>query len=181
MSTHLPGLVTTEDGDSRWQIRIQPADFDLSVEVAALRADDPSVGAVASFVGTVRGIDAQIPATGSAGLQGLEVEHYPGMTEKAIAAMVAEARSRFDIVGARVIHRVGRLAVGEQIVLVATASTHRRQALDACAFLMDWLKTEAPFWKKEVTASGGRWVDARASDDQALARWGVRSQNLGSS
>lgn len=156
---------------ARWQVRVQAEDFDLSAEVAALRAGDPGIGAVASFVGTVR--DQQ---SGEA-LQALEIEHYPGMTEQAIEAMLAEARRRFDLRGARIVHRVGRLAACEQIVLVATASAHREQALAACAFLMDWLKTGAPFWKKAATSGGSHWVEAKASDDEAARRWGVDSGN----
>lgn len=157
--------------DERWQVRVQVEDFDLCAEVAALRAGDRGVGAVASFVGTVR--DQQ---SGEA-LQALEIEHYPGMTQQAIEAMLVEARQRFDLRGARVVHRVGRLAACDQIVLVATASAHREQALSACAFLMDWLKTGAPFWKKAVTAGGSHWVEAKASDDAAARRWGVDSGN----
>lgn len=159
--------------DPRWQVRVQQADFDLSAEVAALRAGDPGVGAVASFVGTVR----EASSADHPPLLALELEHYPGMTEQAMAAMVAQARQRFDILAARVIHRVGRLAVGDQIVMVAVSSAHRRESFDACAFLMDWLKTDAPFWKKEITAAGMQWVQARASDDAALARWGLASGN----
>ncbi|TAK87579.1 MAG: molybdenum cofactor biosynthesis protein MoaE [Aquabacterium sp.] len=155
----------------RWQVRVQAEDFDLSTEVAALRAGDPGIGAVASFVGTVR--DQQ---SGEA-LQALEIEHYPGMTQQAIEAMLAEARGRFELRGACIVHRVGRLAACEQIVLVATVSAHREQALSACAFLMDWLKTGAPFWKKAVTASGSHWVEAKASDDAAVQRWGVDGGN----
>lgn len=153
-----------------WQVRIQEADFDLSDEITAMRGGDAGIGAVASFVGTVRAAPADE-------LQALELEHYPGMTERAIEAMVAEARRRFELRAARVIHRVGRLEPGAQIVLVATASPHRRAAFQACEFLMDWLKTEAPFWKKEHTVAGSRWVDARVSDDDALARWGIASGN----
>jgi molybdopterin synthase catalytic subunit len=148
------------------RVSIQHESFDLEREVAALRAGDERVGAVCSFVGTVRG-----PATA------MELEHYPGMTEKAIEAMVDEAHRRFDILGARVIHRVGELRVGEPIVLVAVTSAHRHQSFLACEFLMDYLKTQAPFWKKEHTAQGAQWVDARSSDDEALARWGIEAKN----
>jgi molybdopterin synthase catalytic subunit len=152
------------------RVAIQTADFDLSTEVAALRAGQPGVGAVCSFVGTVRDRNE-----GSA-ISTMELEHYPGMTEKAIEAMVDEAHRRFDILGARVIHRVGLLQPMDQIVLVAVASAHRGQSYLACEFLMDYLKSHAPFWKKEQTPEGARWVDARVSDDAAAARWGLPGQ-----
>ncbi|MBP7566914.1 MAG: molybdenum cofactor biosynthesis protein MoaE [Burkholderiaceae bacterium] len=155
----------------RSSVAIQEADFDLSAEVAALRAADGGVGAVCSFVGTVR------DRAGSDDVSAMELEHYPGMTEKAIGAMIAAAFERFDIRGARVIHRVGRLLAGEQIVLVAVTSAHRGQSFQACEFLMDYLKTQAPFWKKEETPMGARWVDARVADDEALARWGIDAGN----
>jgi molybdopterin synthase catalytic subunit len=155
------------------RVRIQTEDFDLSTEVAALRADDPAVGAVASFVGTVRDRNG-----GTAGeVRGMELEHYPGMTEKSIEAMIDAAMTRFDIRGARVVHRVGPLLPRDQIVLVVVTSGHRGQAFQACEFLMDYLKTQAPFWKKESTADGARWVDARVADDAALARWGIVAGN----
>ncbi len=155
-------------------VSIQTHDFDLSTEIAALRAGDPRVGAVCAFVGTVRDRnDGQSVST-------LELEHYPGMTEKAIEAMVDEARQRFDMYGARVIHRVGRLEPEAQIVLVAVTSAHRGESFQACEFLMDYLKTQAPFWKKEDTPEGARWVDARVSDDAALARWGIAAGNASS-
>ncbi|MCW8176367.1 molybdenum cofactor biosynthesis protein MoaE [Verminephrobacter aporrectodeae] len=147
------------------RVSIQTEDFDLSTEIAALRRANPGVGAVCGFVGTVRGQD-----TGDT-VESMTLEHYPGMTEKSIEAMLDAALQRFDILGARVIHRVGRLLPCEQIVLVAVASAHREQSFRACEFLMDYLKTQAPFWKKEQTPQGARWVDARASDDAALARW----------
>ena len=153
-------------------ITIQTEDFDLSAEVAALRKHDGRVGAVCSFVGTVR--DRKGPQHGVAAM---ELEHYPGMTERSIEAMVQEAFARFDIYGARVIHRVGVLAPLDQIVLVAVSSAHRGQSFQACEFLMDYLKTQAPFWKKETTPQGARWVDARVSDDAALARWGIEASN----
>jgi molybdopterin synthase catalytic subunit len=153
------------------RVTIQTADFDLGAEVAALRADDPGVGAVASFIGTVR------DRNDGQGVSAMELEHYPGMTEKAIEAMIDEARRRFDIRAARVIHRVGPLAPLDQIVLVAVTSAHRGAAFQACEFLMDYLKTQAPFWKKEQTAAGARWVDARVADDAALARWGITASN----
>jgi molybdopterin synthase catalytic subunit len=155
------------------RVIIQTEDFDLSREAAALRAGDGRVGAVCCFVGTVRernGTDA--------GVSAMELEHYPGMTEKAIEAMIDEAQRRFGIQGARVIHRVGRLAPLEQIVLVAVTAAHRGEGFSACEFLMDYLKTQAPFWKKEQTPEGARWVDARVSDDAALARWGIVAGNV---
>jgi len=151
-------------------VRVQTADFDVAREIAALRAGDARVGAVASFVGTVRDVnDAAAVAT-------MTLEHYPGMTEKALEAIVAEARARFDILDALVIHRVGTLQPTDQIVLVAVTSAHRGDAFDACRFVMDYLKTRAPFWKKEQTAEGARWVDARVSDDAAAARWARDAQ-----
>jgi molybdopterin synthase catalytic subunit len=157
------------------RVRIQTEDFDLSAEVAALRADDAGVGAVASFVGTVRDRNGGTPGEVSA----MELEHYPGMTEASIEAMIDEAHRRFDIRGARVVHRVGPLLPRDQIVLVVVTSAHRGQAFQACEFLMDYLKTQAPFWKKETTPEGARWVDARVADDAALARWGIASGNAG--
>ena len=152
---------------------IQTQDFDLSAEVAALRAQDPRVGAVCTFVGTVRDRNA-----GDAGsVRSLELEHYPGMTEKSIEAMVDDAHRRFDIFGARVVHRVGLLQPMDQIVLVAVTSAHRGESFKACEFLMDYLKTQAPFWKKEQTLEGAQWVDARVADDAALARWGIATSN----
>jgi molybdopterin synthase catalytic subunit len=153
------------------RVSIREADFDLGAEVAALRAGDPGVGAVVSFVGTVREFsDGQ-------GVLGMELEHYPGMTEAAIEAMIDQALARFDILAARVVHRIGALQPMDQIVLVAVSSAHRGQAFQACEFLMDYLKTQAPFWKKESTADGSHWVDARSGDDAALKRWGIQSQN----
>lgn len=153
------------------RVSIQTADFDLSEEVAALRADDKRVGAVCSFVGTVR--DRNDGST----VASMELEHYPGMTEKAIEAMIDEAHKRFDILGARVIHRVGLLQPLDQIMMVVVVSAHRGQSFEACEFLMDYLKTQAPFWKKEQTPEGARWVDARVADDAALARWGIAASN----
>ena len=148
-------------------VSIQTQDFDVSQELGALRAGDARVGAVCSFLGTVR------ERNDGSSVASMELEHYPGMTEKAIAAMMDEAQKRFDIYAARVIHRVGLLHPEDQIVLVAVTSAHRGESFKACEFLMDYLKTQAPFWKKEVTPEGARWVDARVSDDQALARWGI--------
>ncbi|VTU33910.1 Molybdopterin synthase catalytic subunit [Variovorax sp. PBL-H6] len=153
------------------RVFIQIADFDLAKEVAALRADDKRVGAVCSFVGTVRDRN-----DGDA-VASMELEHYPGMTEKSIEAMIDEAHRRFDILGARVIHRVGLLQPLDQIMMVAVVSAHRGQSFQACEFLMDYLKTQAPFWKKEQTSTGARWVDARVDDDAALARWGIQGSN----
>ncbi|RVU46443.1 molybdenum cofactor biosynthesis protein MoaE [Rubrivivax rivuli] len=159
--------------DTLSRVSIQTHDFDLGAEVAALRAGDPAVGAVASFIGTVRDRNG-----GGAGeVSAMELEHYPGMTEKSIEAMIDAALARFDIRAARVVHRVGPLQPGDQIVLVAVSSAHRGQAFQACEFLMDYLKTQAPFWKKETTAEGARWVDARVADDAALARWGITADN----
>ncbi|TFY98780.1 molybdopterin synthase catalytic subunit MoaE [Ramlibacter rhizophilus] len=155
------------------RVRIQAGDFDLGAEVAALRAGDAGVGAVCSFVGTVRD-----RSEGSA-VSAMELEHYPGMTEASIEAMIDEALRRFDIRAVRVIHRVGPLQPQDQIVLVAVTSAHRGQSFQACEFLMDYLKTQAPFWKKERTPEGERWVDARVSDDAALARWGIAGTNAG--
>jgi molybdopterin synthase catalytic subunit len=157
------------------RVTVQTADFDLSAEVAALRAGDGGVGAVASFIGTVRDRNAGAPGD----VRAMELEHYPGMTERAIEAMIDEAGQRFDIRGARVVHRVGLLQPLDQIVLVAVSSAHRGQAFQACEFLMDYLKTQAPFWKKETTPEGARWVDARVSDDAALARWGITAPQNG--
>ena len=153
------------------RISIQTQDFDVSAELAALRAGQAGVGAVCSFLGTVRDRNE-----GDA-VASMELEHYPGMTEKAIEAMIDEAHQRFDILGARVIHRVGLLQPMDQIVWVAVSSAHRGQSFLACEFLMDYLKTQAPFWKKEQTPQGARWVDARVSDDAALARWGISRPN----
>jgi molybdopterin synthase catalytic subunit len=160
---------------ARPRVSIQTADFDLSAEVAALRAGDGAVGAVTTFIGTVRDRHAGQPD--SASISAMELEHYPGMTERAIEAMIDEALRRFDIRAARVVHRVGPLAIGDQIVLVAVSSMHRGESFQACEFLMDWLKSEAPFWKKETTPDGARWVDARVTDADALARWGIMTTN----
>ena len=156
---------------SQPRVFIQIHDFDLQTEIAALRGHDARVGAVCSFIGTVRDRN-----DGSA-VASMELEHYPGMTEKAIEAMIDEAHRRFDILGARVIHRVGLLQPLDQIMMVAVTSAHRGESFQACEFLMDYLKTQAPFWKKEDTPEGARWVDARVADDKALARWGIESTN----
>ena len=152
-------------------VTIQTQDFDVSHELTALRQGDARVGAVCCFVGTVR--------ERNEGSAVSSMEHYPGMTEKAIDAMLTQAQQRFDMYAARVIHRVGLLQPQDQIVLVAVTSAHRGMSFQACEFLMDYLKTQAPFWKKEVTPEGARWVDARVSDDQALARWGIQAHNAG--
>jgi molybdopterin synthase catalytic subunit len=145
-------------------IRVQEAPFDLAAETAALSAGRVDVGGIASFLGLCRADD---------GLAALVLEHYPGMTERALAGIVAEAEARWPLTGCTVIHRVGRILPGEPIVLVLAASRHRTAALEACAFLIDWLKTGAPFWKREEFADGqSRWVEARASDDAATAKWG---------
>ena len=146
-------------------VRIQTADFDLTAEVAALRRDDPRIGAVVSFVGTVRDMND------GASVAAMELEHYPGMTEQALAGIVEQARQRWPLFGALVIHRVGPLLPMEQIVLVACTAAHRGEAFAGCEFIIDYLKTEAPFWKKEQTVDGARWVDARVSDDAALGKW----------
>jgi molybdopterin synthase catalytic subunit len=146
-------------------IRVQENDFDISAEIAALRKGDPRVGAVVTFLGTVRDLN-----DGSQ-IKEMTLEHYPGMTEKALEEIVAQAKSRWDIYQALVIHRVGPLLPEDQIVLVAVTSAHRGEAFAACEFIMDFLKTAAPFWKKEETPEGGRWVDARVTDETAMARW----------
>ena len=153
------------------RVRIQTGDFNLAHEVDALRRDDKRVGAVCTFTGTVR------DRNDGASVSSMELEHYPGMTEKAIEAMIDEALARFDIFAARVIHRVGLLLPLDQVVMVAVTSAHRGESFKACEFLMDYLKTQAPFWKKEQTPGGARWVDARVSDDAALSRWGIRVNN----
>ena len=157
-------------------VSIQTDDFDVSQELQSLRAQDLRVGAICSFVGTVRDTRA---LTGQAHdeIQSMELEHYPGMTEKSIEAMIEEAHRRFDFYAARVVHRVGRLLPADQIVLVAVTSAHRGESFKACEFLMDYLKTQAPFWKKEQSPQGAQWVDARVSDDAALARWGIQAGN----
>jgi molybdopterin synthase catalytic subunit len=152
-------------------VRVQEADFDIGTEVAALRAQNPKVGAVACFVGTVRDINE------GETVQTMELEHYPGMTEKSLEAIVDAARERWPGTEVLIVHRVGKLLPLDQIVLVATTSKHRGNAFASCEFVMDYLKTQAPFWKKEKTESGERWVDARVADDEALARWGLKSVN----
>jgi molybdopterin synthase catalytic subunit len=153
------------------RVSVQVQDFNVADEIARLRGRDKRVGAVCSFIGTVR------DRSDGADVSSMELEHYPGMTEKAIEAMIDEAHRRFDIYGARVVHRVGLLQPAEQIVMVAVTSAHRGESFKACEFLMDYLKTQAPFWKKEQTPGGAHWVDARVADEAALQRWGIVKPN----
>lgn len=146
-------------------IRLQQEDFDVGAELQALTAGNAEIGGVASFVGLVRDM------TGGRGGGAMTLEHYPGMTEAMLRRIDEEARSRWPLEASLIIHRHGRLAPGDRIVLVATASAHRRAALESCAFLIDWLKTRAPFWKLEETPDGAAWVEARDSDDEAAGRW----------
>jgi molybdopterin synthase catalytic subunit len=147
------------------KIRVQSETFDLGAEVDAMRAGRTDIGAIASFVGLARDLNE------GSGVAAMTLEHYPGMTEKALAALVDEANSRWTMLDVSVIHRVGRLLPGDPIVLVVVAGSHRGEAFAACEFIMDFLKTRAPFWKKEETPDGERWVEARASDDAAAERW----------
>ena len=153
------------------RVSIQTADFDLSSEITTLRVQNKRIGAVCSFIGTVR------DRNDGSSVSSMALEHYPGMTEKAIEAMIDEAVRRFDIFGARVVHRIGLLQPLDQVVMVAVTSAHRGESFKACEFLMDYLKTQAPFWKKEQTPAGARWVDARVTDDVALAKWGIQARN----
>ncbi len=146
-------------------VRVQAGDFDLGAEIAALRGGDARVGAVAVFVGTVRA------ENDAASVAAMTLEHYPGMTEAALAQIEGEARARWSLYDVLIVHRIGRLVPGDQIVLVAVTGAHRGEAFAACEFVVDYLKTRAPFWKKEETPAGARWVDARAADDDAAARW----------
>jgi len=146
-------------------VRVQAADFDVGREVAMLRSGRKDVGAVATFIGCVR------DANDGTAVASMTLEHYPGMTEKALEDICAQAHERWELLDTLVVHRVGPLAPGDQIVLVVTLSAHRGHAFEACEFIMDFLKTRAPFWKKEETASGSRWVEARAGDDEAAERW----------
>ena len=146
-------------------IRVQQEDFDVGAEIDALVRGNHKIGGVASFVGVVRDVAGGQP------IEAMELEHYPGMTEKKLAEIEAEANQRWPLEASLIVHRTGRLAPGERVVLVVTASAHRKAALDSCAFLIDWLKTKAPFWKLEETADGGKWVDARDADDTAARRW----------
>jgi molybdopterin synthase catalytic subunit len=153
-------------------VRIQTEDFDVGAEIAALRRGDPKIGAVASFVGVVR------DRNDGDSIGRMTLEHYPGMTEKAIEAIVTEAKSRWGIIDVTVIHRIGELKPTDQIVLVAVTGGHRGDAFAACEFIMDYLKTRAPFWKKEETPHGSRWVEARSADDQAAERWTESKQDV---
>lgn len=146
-------------------IRVQTDDFDIGSEIARLRAGNPAIGAVASFVGVCRDLND------GASVAQMTLEHYPGMTEKALEAIAVEARRRWDLIDIVIVHRVGTLRPTDQIVLVVVTSGHRGEAFAACEFLMDYLKTRAPFWKKEITPAGDRWVEARAADDEAAGRW----------
>jgi molybdopterin synthase catalytic subunit len=149
-------------------VRIQEHDFDLTQEIALLRKNDAQIGAVAIFIGTVRDLNEGTE------VKAMTLEHYPGMTEKALQDIIDQAKGRWDLKDALVVHRIGPLKPQDQIVLVAVTSAHRGEAFAACEFIMDYLKTLAPFWKKEDTSAGARWVDARVSDDQAMARWGKK-------
>jgi len=146
-------------------VSVQSDDFDVGAEITALRLHQPAVGAIASFVGTVRDINE------GQGVRTLTLEHYPAMTQRSLERIVQEARQRFDLIRIRVIHRFGTLHPTDQIVFVGVSSAHRGEAFAACEFIMDYLKTRAPFWKKEVTSDGDRWVEARHSDDAAADRW----------
>ena len=164
-------------------IKVQHEDFDIGAEIEALRTGNTAIGGIASFVGTVRDLGGDLPAPGQAGetpvtvqaggkpVTAMTLEHYPGMTERELERIEQEANERWPLEASLIIHRYGRLELGDQIVLVVTASAHRQAALESCAFLIDWLKTKAPFWKKEETPAGENWVDARDSDDAAAARW----------
>lgn len=153
-------------------IKVQQEDFDIGVELAALSAGNHKIGGIASFVGVVR--DLVGSDNHDAALQAMTLEHYPAMTEKKLSEIEAEAQARWPLEASLILHRYGRLELGEKIVLVACASAHRQAAFDSCNFLMDWLKTEAPFWKLEESDAGEEWVDSRASDDAAAARWRVK-------
>jgi len=146
-------------------IRVQHEEFDVSAEIARLRASNPSIGAIACFIGVVRDLNE------GAAVASMTLEHYPGMTEKALGEIVARARARWDLYDILIVHRVGELRPTDPIVLVVVTSAHRGSAFAACEFVMDYLKTDAPFWKKEATPAGERWVDARGSDDAARQRW----------
>lgn len=153
------------------RVFVQTEDFDLSTEIAKLRANNPAIGALVSFIGVVRDLNEGVD------VQAMELEHYPGMTEKALQEIVTQASSRWSLMECLVIHRVGLLKPLDQIVLVAVASSHRGEAFAACEFIMDYLKTQAAFWKKEKTSEGERWVDAREADDKAVNKWGLISNN----
>ncbi len=159
--------MSTSQDDSRRhsQVRVQTGPFDVNQEIAALQGGDARIGAVAAFIGTVRDMNE------GSGVSTMTLEHYPGMTEKALDEICVQAFERWDIYGARVVHRVGRLEPLDAIVLVLVSAAHRGEAFRACEFIMDFLKTRAPFWKQEQTGQGSRWVAARSSDDDAAARW----------
>jgi molybdopterin synthase catalytic subunit len=169
-------MVPTLRKSDGMNVSVQTADFDVGTEIAALTVDDPEAGAVASFVGLVRADKLSAQAVGS-NVTAMTLEHYPGMTEQALADIVTTARSRWELRAVRVIHRIGRLLPGERIVFVGVSSSHRGDAFAACEFIMDYLKTQAPFWKKEESPEGpageprGRWVDARETDNLAVRRW----------
>ena len=148
-------------------IRVQEADFDVGAEFARISAGRTGIGGIAAFVGLVRDLQ------GDQAVSAMTLEHYPGMTERQIQRIEEEARRRWPLDEVTIIHRYGRLAPGDRIVLVLTASAHRQAALESCAFLIDWLKTKAPFWKREESPEGERWIEARTSDDRAAARWKV--------
>lgn len=166
----LQGLSRLGAARRRLMVRVQIAPFDVNAEIERLRAVDPRVGAVACFIGVVRDLND------GAAVASMTLEHYPGMTEKALEAIVEQARGRWDVYDVLVIHRVGELHPTDPIVLVIVTSAHRGDAFAACEFVMDYLKTEAPFWKKEATPEGARWVDARASDEAARKRWGGKER-----
>lgn len=158
-------MTTAQAVRARLSVSVQQADFDLSKEYAALLASDRGIGAVVAFVGTVRDLNL------AADVVALELEHYPGMTENSLRNILEQAAQRWSLQAARVVHRIGKMYPGDQIVLVLTASAHRGDAYEANTFVMDYLKTEAPFWKKEWTPEGPRWIEARESDNQAAKRW----------
>ena len=157
--------ITSPEVAGRTEVRVQTADFDVGAEIARLRAGNASIGAVASFIGVCRDLnDGDRVAD-------MVLEHYPGMTERALERIAADARGRWDLIDILIVHRVGRMLPTDQIVLVVVTGGHRGEAFAACEFLMDYLKTKAPFWKKEQTPDGSRWVEARADDDAAAERW----------
>ena len=152
-------------------ISIQVEDFNHAAEYEALRADAPNIGAIATFTGLVRDFNQVESAPESTSVQGLFLEHYPGMTEKSLAAIIDTAQQRWNIINTRVIHRIGAMKPSDQIVFVGVNSAHRGDAFAACEFIMDYLKTQAPFWKKELTNTGERWVESRISDQDSAERW----------
>jgi molybdopterin synthase catalytic subunit len=158
-------LFSLQSQVAKLSVRVQTQDFDAGLEINALRSSNPNIGAVAAFIGQVRDLNDGDQ------ISGLELEHYPEMTEKSLQAIVDQAKKRWDIIDAVIVHRVGKLKPLDQIVLVLVAASHRKEAFAACEFVMDYLKTEAPFWKKEQTPAGARWVEAKASDDAAKELW----------